>query len=540
LQNISNEISLHPDLIVPVGSASVSLEQLITNNDTTGAFEIGKDEEINYVIFDSSEFKISNLNLLDNSRELIELQYPSPDGVLFINPESPIPSVTNTDSVRLGINFNKQEDRIDSALVTSATFSVIVDVTPELISIPPSNMKFTLVFPNGKIRMLDGSVSEISFTPASYGTVNNITLKNFMLITSGGATGIPIIIKVDAKSGNLPLTLAPASIITSRIDFTQLDYSVAYGNIKSKFNVTNAYVQAVDYVKKFPTSLLKFANPQVYITAVSNLGTYIYFKIDSIQGYLSTNPELNPVYADFKGIKSTTIELKRRPDVPGDTVNFTLPTLNKSNGGIDQIFAVSPMPDKLKYLFSTTVDSVLNSQHKTPCFIPSNAKIKVNLKTVLPLNFTKDSYYEYQNSIQNVFTSIEKTMNSYASITYINLILNITNGLPSKVTFSLNPIDSTGNVIPQIFDKSYLIAAGSIDANGIVQPGKETIQTIKVTLSKDQLISIRKAVSINFKVRMEGDELSNIHFIKSNIFGIKVGLFVKGDINTTLGTKTQK
>jgi hypothetical protein len=131
-------------------------------------------------------------------------------------------------------------------------------------------------------------------------------------------------------------------------------------------------------------------------------------------------------------------------------------------------------------------------------------------------------------------------MNSYASITYINLILNITNGLPSKVTFSLNPIDSTGNVIPQIFDKSYLIAAGSIDANGIVQPGKETIQTIKVTLSKDQLISIRKAVSINFKVRMEGDELSNIHFIKSNIFGIKVGLFVKGDINTTLGTKTQK
>jgi hypothetical protein len=198
------------------------------------------------------------------------------------------------------------------------------------------------------------------------------------------------------------------------------------------------------------------------------------------------------------------------------------------------------MPDKLKYLFSTTVDPVMNSQHQTPWFITSNAKIKVNLKTVLPLDFTKDSYYEYRNSIQNVFTTIENTLNSYGNITYIDLILNITNGLPSKVTFSLYPIDSTGNTIPQIFDKSYLIAAGNIDANGIVQPGKETKQTIKVTLSKDQLITLKKAISINYKIRMDGDDISNIHFIKSNIFDLKVGLFVKGDINTTLGTKTQK
>jgi hypothetical protein len=540
LQNISDEISLHPDLIVPVGSASMSLEQLITNNDSTGAFEIGKDDEINYIIFDSSEFKISDLNLLDNSRELIERQYPSPNSALFINPESPIPSVTNTDSVRLGINFNKQGDRIDSTKITSATFSVIVDVTPELISIPPSDMKFTILFPNGKIRMLDGSSNSISFTPTSYGTVNNVILKNFMLITSGGATGIPIIIRVDAKSGNLPLTLTPASIITSRINFTQLDYSVAYGNIKSKFNVTNAYVQAVDYEKKFPTSVLKFANPQVYITAVSNIGTYLNFKIDSIKGYQSINPQLNPVYANFNGVRSTTIELKRRSNVPGDTVNFRLPVLNKGNGGIDRIFADSPMPDKLKYLFSTTVDPVMNSQHQTPWFITSDAEIKVNLKTILPLDFTKDSYYEYQNSIQNVFNTIENTLNSYTSITYINLILNVTNGLPSKVTFSLYPIDSTGNALPQIFDKSYLIAAGNIDANGIVQPGKETKQTINVTLSKDQLITLRKAVSINYKIRMEGDDISNIHFIKSNIFDLKVGLFVKGDINTTLGKQTQK
>jgi len=38
---------------------------------------------------------------------------------------------------------------------------------------------------------------------------------------------------------------------------------------------------------------------------------------------------------------------------------------------------------------------------------------------------------------------------------------------------------------------------------------------------------------------MEGDELSNIHFIKSSIFDLKAGMFVKGEINTTLDTQTQ-
>ena len=74
----------------------------------------------------------------------------------------------------------------------------------------------------------------------------------------------------------------------------------------------------------------------------------------------------------------------------------------------------------------------------------------------------------------------------------------------------------------------------------MVQPGKETKQTIQVKVDKDQLYNLKKARFITYKVRAEGDNInSNIHFTATNKFDLSVGLFVNGDVNTTLGMKNQ-
>jgi len=119
--------------------------------------------------------------------------------------------------------------------------------------------------------------------------------------------------------------------------------------------------------------------------------------------------------------------------------------------------------------------------------------------------------------------------------------LNISNGLPVKTTFTFELIDSLGYKLQTTFEKKYVIAAGKVDANGLVQPGQETKQTLQIVVTKEQLSILKKAKTIRYIVRIEGEELnSNIHFTKWNTFDLKVGLFVKGDINTTIGTKTQK
>ena len=547
LQNISDEVSLHPDLIFPIGGASVNLGQIITHNDSVGNFEIGEDAEINYVSFDSSEFKIPKIDILGNSKELLINLYPSPFRITNLPPFTNLTPLKSVDSLRLGTNINLNDDRIDSIKINSATLNVIINVSSDLASIQASGLKFTLVFPNGKIRMLDGSSPSISFTPLSFGTVQSIVIPNFMMSTAGSRSGIPVEIYINAKSGNLPLVLTSGSVITSKISISQLDYSVIYGNFNSVFQLPNSLSQNIDFDKDLPNGLLKFTNPQVCVSATSNIGSYLNFKIEEIKAYVSNNKAIKPVFADFNGKISTTVDFNRKPTFPGDTIHYKLRTIDKDWGGTDQFFDNESqkdlLPDMLQYNFSATTDFDLNNQSKSPCFITSDAGIKVKIKTIIPMNFSGGSYYEFKDSIPNVFSSISGVISqfSYNSITSAALILNVTNGLPVKTSFSFSLIDSVGNVLPTIFEKEYLIEAGKIDVNGVVQPGKEPKQIVQVLLNKDQLVILRKARTLIYKVSIEGNTIdSNIHFTKTNTFDLKVGLFIKGDVNTSIGLKTQK
>ncbi|MDD4969618.1 MAG: hypothetical protein PHT07_09335 [Paludibacter sp.] len=541
LQNISNEVSLHPDLIVPIGSASLTLGQIISNNDPTKQFLIGDNSEISYLRFESYEYPIPAFNFLKNSQELTRNINLTPVGAP-IPPYFTLPPITDNVIVNLGINSNN-ENRIDSLLVKSATISMIVDVSSDLRSISPSNLNFSIVFPNGQIRMLNGKSNIVTCTPGGYGMINNIPISDFMLNTSGAESGIPIQILIEAKTGALPIILTPTTAITCKINFTKLDYSVVYGSFKSSLNIPIPLEQRIDLDKDLPNGLIKFANPQVFITATSNVGAYLNFQIDYIKAFLSTNQNLTPVYANFNGKQSTDIGLGRKPKIPGDTIRIPLRTLDKDWGDTNLLFENESKPDMLEYQFSAKIDPTIRIDDKTPDFLTSDAKIKVDVKTVVPLNFTKGSYYEFKDSITNVFLLLSNALNQnlYTDITYTALILNISNGLPVKTTFTFDLIDSVGKVLPTTFEKKYVIEAGKVDANGLVQPGKETKQTLQIAVSKEQLSTLKKAKSIAYKVRIEGADInSNIHFTKLNTFDLKVGLFVKGEINTTIGTKTQK
>jgi len=542
LSNISNEVSLHPDLIVPIGAASVSLGQIISKNDSSGRFLIGDDSEINYFRIDSSEFKFPVLNLLQNSKELIKNINLTPLGIV-VPPNSTLPTVSFNDIIDLGINNDKNVDRIDSILVKSAIISIIIDVSSDLESINPYDLTFSIVFPNGKIRMLNGNSSTINFKPIGYGIPSDIVLSNFMMSTSGKESELPIEVMLNAKTGALPLILSSASKVVNKISFKQLDYSVVYGNFKSGFNLSNSFQQGIDLDNDLSTGLLKFANPQVYISAISNVGMYLNFRIDYIKAFLSTNQNVNPVFADFNGSKFTDFELKRKPAYPGDTVHLNLPTLNKDWGATNLFFEDESKSDMLQYNFTASVDTLSALNEKLPSYITSDAKIKVKINTIIPLNFSKGSYYEYTDTISNIFVAIANALNQfpYSNITSTALILNITNGLPVKTSFTFDLTDSLGKVLPTSFEKNYVIEAGKVDGNGIVQPGKETKQNLQLVVTKEQLEILKKARDLTYKVRIEGNDInSNIHFVKSNTFDLKAGLFVKGDVNTTISTKTQK
>lgn len=544
LSKISNDITLHPELIIPVGGASITLGQIILKNDSSGRLQVGEDQEINYIRIDSAEIKFPVINFLQNSIGLKKDYNLSPYYVIVLPANTPIPTINKEEYINFGINVMNNSDRIDSIHVSSATISVNIDISPDLINIQPKDLNFTIEFPDGKIRMLDKKSSSIIFSPVGFSIPQDFVIKDFMMNVAGGETGIPVKIKIDAISGVSPLLIGPGSLISYTIKFKQLDYFAVYGNFKSNFNLQNTFEQHMDIDNDLPNGSLKFTNPQVQLSATSNIGTYLNFQIDYIKAYQSSNKNINSVFASFNGNQSTNIPLKVKPVTPGESVRIVFPTLDKDWGDTNQLFDYDDqtMPDMLQYKFSATVDSTLNDQSKTPSFITSDSKIKVVLKTILPLSFSKGTYYEYQDSIKNLFVVIANALNQtpYDNISSTTLVLNIANGLPVNTTFTFEIADSLGHPILTDFEKKYVIKSGIVDVNGIVQPGKETKQTVLVSVSKEQLAILRKAKAIFYKIRIDGNDVnSNIHFTKLNTFDVKVGLFVKGDLNTNLSTKAQ-
>jgi len=66
LNNISHEIALQPSVVIPIGSASVSLGQFLFHNINNPYIDFSDSTELSYVQYDSTEISFSNLNLPAN------------------------------------------------------------------------------------------------------------------------------------------------------------------------------------------------------------------------------------------------------------------------------------------------------------------------------------------------------------------------------------------------------------------------------------------------------------------------------------------
>jgi len=523
LHNISSEVSIDPSLIVPIGGASANLGEILAYNVTRDIFEKNV-SEINFQTFDSTEFRFPTLNLIDKVPRFIKTLYVSRNSVDTLPPNFNIPTINSDADFDLGLNTQIATERIDSLKISAATLGIIVSVNN--LDIDPSNLKFTLSFAGGKMRMLDGSATSFVFTPKAFNQIENRDFFNFIMNTSGGANGIPLNIKLDANTGGLPLAVGPNSTISIEFNFNRMDWEVMYGKFDLSKIASTAVQIPIDLDKILLNGMYKLSNPQIDISAVSNIGIKLGFRLDYLKSIFNTDS----IYAMFGGQKSFSKYFDTKPKSPGDTAMIKLPTFDKDWGKTDKL--VENKPQLLEYKVTAFSD---NQNDLTQSFITPDANLKVRMKTTVPLQFNSGSYYQFNDTILNIFQPIANVLDriSVANIEYTSLVLDITNGLPVKTELSVSLLDSLDNEInlTSNFNKIYEIVAGKVDSNGIVQPGQETKQQLSISITNDQLVEVRKANKIAYKVRVEnGDLSSKMYFTKSNTLNLKVGLYVKGNL----------
>jgi len=524
LTNISDKVQWNGSLAVPVGEATLTLEDLLAQLDSQNIL-VTEGQEILYQDSDSIDFRFRDVDLAKYSQSLEKSFNVSPVDIT-IPANTTFPSLISEENINLGLNSTSDE-RVDSAVIYSANLSVKVDVQ-NINDINPRNLKLTLEFPTDKVRAKNGSPIKIEFTPGAFNHPENVTIRDFVINTSGNASGIPVTLKLDITTGSSPVTVGPSSVVGVELKFTGFNYKVAYGYFTPAVIATKTLTQDLDLPSFTDDGLFLFANPKVFLTVKSNIGAYLKFDIDYVKAYPKSDSS-QEVYASFNGSRSISESLNKKPTAPGLWVAKQLRTLDKYYGATDLLFSNENKPDVLEYKYSASIDE--SKSDLKPDFITPDGAIKVYYKIQIPLYLKPGSYYEFKDTIPDAGEDINSALED-VEVNSGSIFLTVSNGLPVKGKLTLVLKDSLGRDISTTFTKEYDIDAPQVDAEGFVVESSITPQKIEIALNNDQLNDFKRSKDIVYKFRIDSkDANSFIHFRKSDTFKVKLGLFVNGKVS---------
>lgn len=551
LLSISTDAKIDQSLVLPVAEAKLTINDIITKLGLPSGIDT-LNNEISYLNTTNAEFLFKPFNIADSLKPFVKTLAPISSMVVFpAGVPIDIPAVD--DALSLGLNHNVIKQRVDLAKMASSVLNVTINVSPDLASIPASDLKIEFIFPQDKLKFDSGITP--SFTPKMYGQSGQLSLGSYSIFANGTTT-IPLKIKASIKAQISPLTLGPASKIYVNMTFANIVLSEAWGLFNMEVEESNTIqlpFKIEDYLT--PGSFIRLENPTIDISTTTNIGADLIFNIDYIKTYNQNNPA-KTFSAWFNNHSSNSLALNiNGPTIIGQSSTIQLPQFNKSNGEIDQLFDTKPYPNKIDYKYSILSNtSSLRAQN----FITADSKVKFEIKTRINLSLKSGSNYIFTDTIKNVDTGFAKNLNAIDSAV---MVLNISNGMPVKAIYrmtfwkSTNLNDTIAASIDKINDNTkmgtlfsqYTINAPAVNSDGTVKQDALSNQTLEIGLSKNTIEALKKTKFIVYTIALAGETSSAIgvqttnpvHFTTKNSFAVKLGVFVKANSTLTL-SKTKK
>jgi len=517
LTDFSGDIKIDQSLVVPVGEATLTLDDVL--NQLTDVNFIGANETEIYVqAADSLTWNFSDISFMGNTTPLVQSVYLSPLGTVPFPPNTK-DSISTDLSLYMGFNTNPTQQRVDIIKANSGTMSFTIDKTD--VDLQPSDVKVRLTFPSSVFSFATGS-NIIEASPVAFGVPFDLNLGAFSMYTYNNANSLPVNLKIYFKSGNSVVMLSPTSKVDVSFSFKGIDPKVIYGHFNPTISdlAQEKIVELPDLNAIIPHGLLRLAEPELKFTIENSIGIKLGLNLEYLKGYMKNDPAYTPVYAKFKNNNTATqIIINAAPEY--GTVGNTVYTMNKDSGQLDGLFNNSPIPDMLAYKFNIT-----NVRTEAIDFISPGAGLKAKFNIKVPLHLKSGSYYELRDTISNL--NLDSIL-SDGTIQKAILQLKVTNGLPVAAKFTLKLLADDDSEISTTIEPEYTINAPAVDANGFVITSQLSSQKIQLEILKSQLASLKVTKKIAYTVRIESAPDKPINLQKTNSFGVKVGLFVQGD-----------
>lgn len=535
LINFSKDIQLDESLVLPVGSARISVEDLLNRYglplhiDTT-------DSELNYSNYIDHEIKFENYNLKDSvvpferTYSLLPYAFAFPPGIAI-----PVPPIEG--DLDFTLNHGPNDDRIDKILINSSVINVKVDVSPDLKFIPATDFKIELVFDDSDIHINSGI--NPNFVPVDYDVTNRVNVGSYTIFMNGREK-IPFKLKINISPQSKPVVITPDSYIVFKMSFSDIKTKVVYGFFRMYSNIENTVTLPLDLNSIFPNSHFILANPSLDVTATTNVGVKYNINIDYLKAYNSSNPT-NVYQALFYNAANNTSSYSKSETLNGpenlyEWVSKTYDRLDAKTMQTHNFFNLYPYPDKINYHYTITGDSTRQINFITP-----DSKVKLRVKINIPFSLKEKSYYSVKDTINNFKMP---TIPDYVDSAI--LVLKVKNYFPVQARYRMTfwkssmPHDTIAGTVREVSDEStissinseFIINAPQVDADGKVVETGEKSQLIKIALNKPTLEQLKQIKYITFNLLLEGgkkagDAISGpMHLTTKNNFEVNLGVFL--------------
>lgn len=521
---LDDEIEIVAGLYTPVAYGSLNLQDIISEFDSTSFISTNADGLL-LITYQDSLFSFIADDLLNiPSQDFIEF---------FIESDFNIPPGWGAgDTVKLDrsqtfpFSFENGE-QLDSMILDQG--SMVFNISSEfkhtgriIIKCPNirrDNKAFTDTIP---ITVDDGT-----FTYNQPFVLDGYTIYLSDSVTTDSTfTYMPVDFHVELINSGAGFSVGEQIAITSTLE--NLDFDAIFGYIGDYELLTQTGNLDLGFFENTLDGYIRFEEPQINFNITNSYGVPAAVTISRFTGFNSTD-SIQMIFdstIDTFNYAYPTLTDYINSDIYSDTVI----SINSTNSNVSDFLAF--LPSSLEYALSATS----NPPGSDPSnFVSDESRIDIDFEFVLPLYFQADSF-ALEDTIELDLINID---DDASFIEKVNIILEVSNGLPLEIDFQVYFLDALYNPVDSLFAENArpVISSGIIDpvTNEVIAPGTKISQ---VTFTKDDISNLNTVrygiIRAGLKTPSDSDgDLVSVKFFTdySVDFNLSVGVDIKANSN---------
>ncbi|MBI9054997.1 MAG: hypothetical protein JEY96_14330 [Bacteroidales bacterium] len=273
---------------------------------------------------------------------------------------------------------------------------------------------------------------------------------------------------------------------------------------------------------------IEFENPEINLNIINSYGVPAEININQFTGFDESGDSIQMIFNPTSA--STFRYAFPSIDEYGETKDTTI-SINGDNSTVSEFLAF--FPSNIKY--NITAVSNPDGEGVNYNFVNDDSKIDVNLELILPLEFKADNF-ALTDTVEDILD--EGWQEDADIIDKINIMLEVTNGMPLDVDFQITFMDASYNPVDTLFAEGTqpIIAAAIVDpvSHEVISSNKKTSLIQYSNLDIERIKDARHAIiRAGLKTPSVEGELATVKFFDYYTvdFNLSVGVNIKANTN---------